>query len=181
MTGFQHTPFYCEENAWHLCQHPRLSAYERRVVFISNTSRCCPFWFQRASPKLGDPIFWDYHVLVIAQHNPTQPWRVWDLDTLLTLPLALPTYLNNTFGPPSLVPPNFHPLFRVLTPEVFLNHFSSDRSHMRTDDAAWREPPPSWPPLVDEQGTMNLMRFVDMEDAFVGQVMDRQTLLERFG
>ncbi|MBH24317.1 MAG: hypothetical protein CMH57_07695 [Myxococcales bacterium] len=179
MASFRYTPYYCEENAWHLCQHERLRGLERRVVFVSNALRCCPLWFQRASPDLTEPVLWDYHVLVIAREQAT--WQVWDLDTRLPCPLALPSYVEATFGPPHVIPDEFHPRFRVVAPKPFIATFSSDRSHMLDEDGAWREPPPPWPPLFAEARGMNLMRFVDMEDDFIGEVMDRGGLLERFG
>lgn len=179
MTGFLYTPFYCEENAWHLCQHDRLAALERRVVFISNTHRCCPLWFQRAAPDEGEPVFWDYHVLVMAHEDGA--WRVWDLDTTLPSPLAVKPYVAATFGPPNLIPPSYHPRFRVITPDTFIARFSSDRSHMRDEVGAWREPPPPWPPILDTTQRMNLMRFVDVEDDIAGEVMGREELIARFG
>ncbi|MEL6181295.1 MAG: protein N-terminal glutamine amidohydrolase [Myxococcota bacterium] len=181
MTGFHYTPFYCEENAWHLCQHPRLANHARHIVFISNDQRCCPLWFQRAAPKPTEAVLWDYHVLVIAQHPDQPQWQVWDLDTLLAIPIAIHHYIEATFGPSHLVPDVYHPKFRVVEAERFVTCFSSDRSHMRDDDGTWLQPPPAWECILDSKGTMNLMQFVDMTQDFLGTVMDRGELLHHFG
>ncbi len=47
--SFRYTPYYCEENVWHLCRQPSLSAFEKEAVFISNPQRACWLWEQKAS------------------------------------------------------------------------------------------------------------------------------------
>jgi protein N-terminal glutamine amidohydrolase len=61
------------------------------------------------------------------------------------------------------------PVFRVVAADRYRREFASDRSHMREDDGSYRQPPPSWPAIG---GVGNLARFVDMDDRFVGEVMD---------
>ena len=34
-----HTPFYCEENLWHLCQDPLLPSGDRQIVVIEGRVR----------------------------------------------------------------------------------------------------------------------------------------------
>lgn len=175
----KHTPYFCEENAWHLCDHPFFQQVERRVLFISNPDRCCPFWHQRASSSQDQPLFWDYHVLLIAAHNAR--WMVWDLDTTLPFPSALSDYTTQTFGAPGLLRPEFAPVFRVVTPTQLKDNFSSDRSHMRAPDGAWQQQPPTWAPIFTAARGMNLMRFVDMGDPFVGKILTHSALLREFG
>src|SRR4051812_43112227 len=56
--------FYCEETVYHLAREPHLAGRPREVVFISNAAAQCAMWHQRACPKPGWPILWDYHVIL---------------------------------------------------------------------------------------------------------------------
>jgi hypothetical protein len=49
---------------------------------------------------------------------------------------------------------------------------------MRSGDE-WQSPPPPWPTIGD--GGSNLMRFVDMDDEFLGEVLDLEALRKRLG
>jgi hypothetical protein len=113
-------------------------------------------WKQRA----GDPIVWDYHVVLWCGG------MIYDLDSRLGSPVPLERWIEGTFPIP--VPPFFAPAFRVVEADRFLEVFASDRSHMRSQDG-WQRPPPEWPPIGSG---MNLMRFVDMEHEFEGQLLD---------
>jgi hypothetical protein len=37
--------------------------------------------------------------------------------------------------------------FRVVPASVFLQHFASDRRHMKRADGSWIKPPPDYPPI----------------------------------
>jgi len=37
--------------------------------------------------------------------------------------------------------------FRVIPASVFLQHFASDRRHMKRADGSWIKPPPDYPPI----------------------------------
>ena len=154
---------YCEENVWHLCHHPAPAEGARHVVFVSNASRACPLWAQRAAPAPGQPVVWDYHVLLVAGG------RVWDLDSVLDFPAPLADYLAATFRPS---PPGFAPRFRVVAAADYLRRFASDRSHMRGPDGGWLAAPPPWPPIGAPGEPSNVMRFVDVEAPFVGDLTD---------
>src|SRR5262245_31338166 len=118
-----------------------------QVVFISNRDRACAMWKQRA----GDPIVWDYHVVLHCQ------WLIYDYDSRLGSPVPLHRWIEGTF--PIQVPPFFAPMFRVIDAARFLEVFASDRSHMRSEEG-WQRLPPEWPTIGSG---MNLMQFVDME------------------
>lgn len=130
-------------------------------------------WNQRAGR--GEPIVWDYHVIVIAEN----PVEVWDIDTLLGLPIDISDYLSGSFHPE--MPEAFQPCFRVVHADVFVDVFASDRSHMQRADGSYRKPPPSWPIITSPGPKSNLMDFVDMERTFVGEVLSLGELQERFG
>lgn len=172
--------YYCEENIWKLCQEREFWESTCRVVFISNPLRCVPLWFQQAAPSPQEPVFWDYHVILLRAHD--TGWMVWDFDTLLGLPLSIDTYLAQTFILTAQLEARFAPFFRVIEPKAFVAEFASDRSHMQDELGAWLKPPPPWEAPINETGeTMNLMQFVEMEQGFVGDVLSLEALRAQFG
>jgi hypothetical protein len=160
----KYTPFYCEENIWHLCGDPRFATCPSKVVIISNESRACTLWAQRAAPLAGAPVTWDYHVILIAKRS--LQWKVWDLDTTLDVPVELPSYLSVTF-PPELraqtARERLAPRFRIIEAETYRRTFSSDRSHMHDTDGRWHQKPPPWPPIVRE-GRPSFLRWTMMHE-----------------
>ena len=101
-----YTPFFCEENAYKLCERLCKHSSQVYVVFVSNPSRqvsksCLhhtrpnlvqvsnpftlslywqvPFWRQRFILDPEGFALWDYHVFVLQQTE--QGCSVWDLDT----------------------------------------------------------------------------------------------------
>jgi hypothetical protein len=165
-------PYYCEENAWHLCQEPFFADRKRHVVFISNAEREVPMWNQRAGRQ--KPVVWDYHVVVLIE----SPAEIWDVDTLLGIPLRLSDYLDGSFHPE--MPECHQPCFRIVQSDLFVEVFASDRSHMLRPDGSYSKPPPSWP-LIGKPGTAsNLMRFTDMTETFIGEVLSLNELRRRF-
>ena len=167
-------PYYCEENVFHLAREPVLRGRAREVVFISNAERSCAMWHQRAAVKRGWPILWDYHVVLLVG----APWEVWDLDTTLGMPAPAADYLRRSFRAGEL-PEELAPRFRVVGADALAATFASDRSHMRLPDGRFRKPPPPWPPIGAPGAEANLMRFVDMEAPFLGEVLDLGGMLAR--
>jgi protein N-terminal glutamine amidohydrolase len=166
--AYPYAPYYCEENIWHLCQEKDFRAFDRKVVLISNDSRTCALWNQRAQPAQGKPVLWDYHVVMLFMSD---GWQVYDLDTLLLTPISIAQYIRFTFGYPISIPEEFLPLFRVIDADEFVDVFSSDRSHMLTADGHWQVEPPPWPAII-RSGKSNLMELIDMQKQSVGTVMD---------
>jgi hypothetical protein len=160
-------PYFCEENVWHLCSDRETIAgpmEERRVVFVSNARKQVAIRHQRAGA--GGPVVWDYHVVLLAAG------RLWDLDTTLGLGISPAQWLTESFitGP-------LEPRFRVIDAPEYVTSFASDRSHMIGPDGRPLRPMPPWPPI----GTgMNLMRFVDLVEPFLGEVTDAEGLRRRF-
>ena len=172
-SGFLHQPFYCEENAFHLCAHPALGERPRSAVFVSGALGGFVMWHQRAARSATAPLYWDYHVIVLAE----EPWEVWDLDSTLGFPVPAAEYVRRSFRPG--LPPEFAPIFRVVPAAVMRANLATDRSHMRGPDGRFERPPPPWPPISEPSRGSNLARFIDMDDAFVGEVLSLEALAER--
>lgn len=173
MNAFPYCPYYCEENAWHLCADARLGPGRREVVLVSNGARQVALWRQRAALGRDLPVLWDYHVIVVVV-PPEGGARVFDLDTTLGLDVPVERYLDASFragaGP-------FAPRFRVVPAEEYRARLCTDRRHMRAADGTFREPPPPWPVIGDGH---NLERFIDMRRSFVGEVLDLEGAWERW-
>jgi protein N-terminal glutamine amidohydrolase len=177
--GHAYTAFYCEENVWHLAgdQRLRVNGAEGFVVFISNLSRCCPMWSQRASTRVDHPVMWDYHVVYLAAREGAA--LVYDLDTRLGFPEPLDRYLIGSFPLRVELGAELEPLFRVIEADEFRRTFASDRSHMIVK-GRYRAAPPEWPCIRTEEATMNLDRYIDMSSGGPGVVCDLDALLSRF-
>ena len=165
-------PFYCEENAWWLCQRPELGDGPRDVVFITNAAKQCLLREQRNAP-VGEHVIWDYHVIVVVGD------AVWDLDTRMDVPVEVTAYLDATF--PELPPEMSHmaPRFRVVAADELVRIFHTDRTHMRDAHGGWLQPPPSWEPPTTE-GPPNQTRFTDLSDDIAGDVLDLPALRARY-
>ncbi len=115
----------------------------------------------------GRPIYWDYHVIAIAQE--AERWRVFDPDSRLAAGIDLSRYLEETFAVTGDQRGGAaEPLFRWVPWELARTGFGSDRSHMRTPDGEWSEPPPPWPPINPEQHT--LPAFLSRTDNGIGRL-----------
>lgn len=128
-------------------------------------------WNQRACASPEEPVLWDYHVILLFNAKDDLEWQVYDLDTVLGAPISLNEYMISTFGNVS-IPEEFRPYFRVIDAEEFARVFSSDRSHMLAADGQWQVPPPPWEAIVRD-GRSNLMELINMQEHFIGTVMDR--------
>ncbi len=166
-----YAPYYCEENIWQLARAGRFERGQADVVFISNAQRSCPLWSQRACKKHGEPVFWDYHV-VLVQHDPVR--KVIDLDSTLGSSLDPETWWGATFPLMDFIIPEFRPRFRLIDAELFARTFASDRSHMRSEDGSWKAAPPHWPCPSPGEAGVDLQIFIDTSDASgaPGEVLD---------
>ena len=158
----RYQPYYCEENAYHLCtdpQRPELQGRSPAAVFIRGLGDHCVMW-QQGAVAPGEPVFWDYHVVVLAQG----PWQIWDLDTRLGCPVPATTYLRRSFRPELTLPPELTPRFRLVDAAELARTFASDRSHMRDPDGRFSQPPPPWP-AIGAGKPSTLARFLELADA----------------
>ncbi|VDO49942.1 unnamed protein product [Brugia timori] len=144
-----YTPMYCEENIWKLCK--KVSALDElnccSAVFISNKNRMVPLWKQRAAAAGRDYVIWDYHVILL--YSKSGLVFVYDFDTTLTFPCDAQTYWTETIRPELNLDANYHRCFRVISGSHYLQHFSSDRSHMLETNGNHKALPPPWPPIYD--------------------------------
>jgi hypothetical protein len=169
-------PRYCEENVWHACDGADGDGLAGALVMvISNDARAVAFWEQRAAPP-GEVVFWDYHVVLLTRDE--SRWRVIDPDCRAGRELAAARWLDASFAPLAAEHADHRPVFRLVPTDVYRRELRSDRSHMRSGDE-WQSPPPPWPTIGD--GGSNLMRFVDMDDEFLGEVLDLEALRKRLG
>ncbi|CAM6126930.1 unnamed protein product [Calypogeia fissa] len=161
VSNFQYTSCYCEENIYHLCKtlsEQGLAAKDASdlfVVFISNPTQRVPFWRQRNSSREGGLCVWDYHVICIQKDLQSDISRVWDLDTTLSLPVALSKYAKGALRPEVSLEPNFRRLFRVIRAPLFLRFFASDRRHMKNREGIWLASPPPYDCIVAEDGEVH--------------------------
>lgn len=172
---FLYQPFYCEENVIHLCAHPRLAGREPAAVFIRGAAGECVMWHQRAAAGPGEPVLWDYHVVLLARG----PWEVWDLDSTLGCPVPAQDYLRRSFRPELALPPRHAPRLRVVPAPELAARFASDRSHMRGPNGEYSQPPPPWPAIGPAGAPSTLARFLALGDPIAGEEMDLPALLER--
>ena len=137
----RHQPLYCEENVWHLAGDDDLVGKPRRVVFVSNRTRTCAVWSQRAAPAPDAPVVWDYHVVLFVDDG---GWRAYDLDSHVPLGAPVAAWVDASFPRAQSPLPRYAPMFRVVDGDAYRAAFASDRRHMRDGDL-WRAPPPPWP------------------------------------
>ncbi len=170
--GFDHQPFFCEENVWRLCRHPLVAKGDVLVAIVSSLSGSVRV--KRQTIAGGQHVDWDYHVLLFSRGHAGSPWQAWDLDSTLGAPVAAGDYLAAAFAEP--IPVELRPLFRVMGGAAYHATLSSDRSHMRRD-GIWLHAPPPWPAPL--QGEPNLLAMVAMDRPTPGEVMDLAELRAR--
>jgi len=173
-TSRYYWPYYCEENIWHACGELPSAVDEALVVFISNSARAVAVWHQRSAPSTEEPALWDYHVILLMRR--ADEWTVLDPDSTLSTPTMAASYLEATFPalPDQLA--QHRPRFRLVPAADYRREFRSDRSHMRAPDGRWLSLPPPGPCIGE--GT-NLMRFVDTDAEFLGEVCGLENLRQR--
>ncbi|KAI3438634.1 hypothetical protein D9Q98_001056 [Chlorella vulgaris] len=168
-----YTSCYCEENVLQLVVQLRalVSPAHLNVVFISNPSQAVPIWRQRASVDAGrDYQIWDYHVLLVLQSpsQPAQPALVFDLDTTLPFPCTLGEYQQQALLGGNDLLPRFQRFYRIVPAPLLLQHFASDRSHMRDTEGLWLQPPPPHPCITTADGRVNtLPSYLDFSTAAI--------------
>ncbi len=174
--GFRYAPRYCEENIWHLARDARFQASETLVALITGYGPYRPFWYQRcvADPQL--PVWWDYHVILLVRQG---SWQVWDLDTTLDLPTAAKTYLEKTFLNSVIASKDTDVILRLVPADYYLEHFASDRAHMRLPSGKWLAEPPAWPMILPHHRS-NLLEWLDTGRAQPGRLLPLSECLREF-
>ncbi|VDK33329.1 unnamed protein product [Taenia asiatica] len=165
-----YTSHYCEENVYKLVETMKLrnSSTEVYVVFISNQSKKVPLFFQKSGHPPEGLVVWDYHVIAIERLNLGRTFWVYDLDTTLEFPCEVSRYWSKAIRPNSMFGQEFERFaianvnfryFRVVDGSMYLRHFASDRSHMRSSDG-WLAPPPTYEVISTSESTHNLPRYI---------------------
>ncbi|CAN9503558.1 unnamed protein product [Ophioblennius macclurei] len=166
-----YTSCYCEENVWKLCDSIRSersdSLDQMSAVFISNENRTVPLWKQKSGRK-GQPVIWDYHVVLLQTGSHHADSLVYDLDSELSFPCSLGLYVDQALRSDRHIRPEYHRKLRVVPADLYLSTFASDRSHMRSSDGSWNMPPPPYPPISTTECQMNLDDFISMDPAVGG-------------
>ncbi|BBN16271.1 protein N-terminal glutamine amidohydrolase [Marchantia polymorpha subsp. ruderalis] len=182
---FLYTACYCEENIYMLCKalgEQGVAAADLSdlfVVFISND-------LQRKNCSSGSEsvCIWDYHVICIQKAG-AQEALVWDLDTTLSLPVPLSSYVKEAFKPEIELDELYLRLFRVVRASTFLRTFASDRRHMRTPEGGWLAPPPNYECIVAEDGeAYNLEEYNRMAQGNVQHASDEdldKSMSDKYG
>lgn len=169
-----YTRCYCEENVYMLCQRVSRLAAERQdagfdwqcfAVFISNEIERCPVWRQKAAADDDAPCVWDYHVVLYCTSDRCKRAVVVDLDTTLPIVYDAAKYVTSALAPSVKLSKDLHPKVRVVNGREYLDHFASDRRHMRYG-SGWISPPPPYAPIVGQFATRpwNLDEFKSMDD-----------------
>ncbi len=184
-TDCSHTPFYCEENVYKLCQLLEDAKLRSTVVFVSNADRKVPLWRQRAGKDDQDGlVVWDYHVFLVVTSTPSEH-QVFDLDSRLSFPAPFADYAKETlrYDDDSLLP-EFRRRFRLVPAVEYLDRFSSDRSHMRDEESGrWVKPPPPHSPIAAEEKerAVDLQDFISMDEKVgIGAVVGQKRFFETF-
>lgn len=150
---YPYAPYYCEENIYRLAE---LRFGKGGVVFISNPHRTVAVGAQRVGRGPFRVVVWDYHVIYVESG-----W-VYDPDSLLDLPVPEDHYVRAAF-PGEVVDPGGYlaARFACVPAKQYLEHFSSDRGHMRNPDGTYKAEPPPWPPVYREEEGNNLFDLMD--------------------
>ncbi|XP_073986250.1 N-terminal glutamine amidase tungus [Rhodnius prolixus] len=177
-----YTPCYCEENVWKLCEKIKDSDSDLLencyVIFVSNDAKQVPIWFQRSGHISRDNLcIWDYHVFLILK-DPKET-KVYDFDTVLEFPVTFNNYVKQAIKPE--YNEHYERLFRVISADIFLSTFASDRSHMRKPDGSYTSDPPFYAPISSKDSTNNIQEFISMNSKIgYGEVMNLKKFCQYF-
>ncbi|KAH0454143.1 hypothetical protein IEQ34_016067 [Dendrobium chrysotoxum] len=120
-----------------------------------------PLWNQKASKSSDKLVIWDYHVIciqIVNQKNAEEgrsSHLIWDLDSNLPFPLPLDQYVSETFRLHLPLMSTYKRILRVIHAPIFLQHFASNRTHMRDPHGNWIAPPPNYEPIIAQDGSEN--------------------------
>ncbi|VDM16501.1 unnamed protein product [Hydatigera taeniaeformis] len=176
-----YTSHYCEENVYKLVEAMKLrdSSFEVYVVFISNHAKKVPLFFQKSGNPPEGYVVWDYHVIAVGRLNLEYNFWVYDLDTTLEFPCDVTRYWSKAIRPNSMFDQKYesyffivsrvvefwivnidYRYFRVVDGSIYLRHFASDRSHMRSS-VGWLAPPPTYEAIRTSESSHNLPCYID--------------------
>ncbi|CAH4031265.1 unnamed protein product [Pieris brassicae] len=125
-------------------------------------------------------VLLDYHVIFLYSID-LKSCLVYDLDSELPFPTFFHKYVTETFRTDQVLKSDFHRFFRVVPGKYFLQHFSSDRRHMKRPDGSWIKPPPPYSAISASASSHNLDEYINMDaDIGPGQVFNLTEFVQRF-
>lgn len=167
-TQFLYTSLFCEENIWQLLQSistantisgVKIASNQMWALIITNPAQKIALFNQQAVPT-GQPIIWDYHVVMLAKIK--QQFFIFDFDTRLPFVTPLHEYLQNTFIFPDRLPEKFIPYIRKIPAQSYLDRFYSDRTHMQNQIKQSEFPP--WPIInAGKKHCLTLTNYLNIE------------------
>lgn len=158
----RYTAYFCEENIWWLARDLESGGVDvsrMNVLFISNPAQSVVL-FNQCMARQGDPLAWDYHVVLQARIDNAN-W-ILDFDTCLDFASPQSDYLANTFPLQEDLPPQYRAWARIVPAASFLRRFHSDRSHMfgKVPESEFPDYPAICPPAGVKP--IDLGRYRDM-------------------
>lgn len=90
---------------------------------------------------------------------------VYDIDSVLSYPMQLGDYLQQSF--PYQWPFPYAPMFRLVPAMLYLQHFASDRLHMfNAEKQTWNATPPTYACInvCDGAVSSNFQRYIDFSN-----------------
>ena len=128
-TLFKYTSLFCEENIWKLIETLNQDTSIKPVdtLFILNQTNTVALFNQEKALN-NTPVIWDYHVILSAEID--NELFIFDFDSHCDFPVSIREYFNKTFIQEDKLKQQYRPLLKVIDAFYYLNHFSSDRSHM---------------------------------------------------
>lgn len=131
-----YTSCYCEENIYLLCkyllQQDINKQYKYYILFITNPYNSIYIFNQ----TLGNPVNWDYHVILLQYNTYNKQVYVYDYDTtIMPQPCAFLDYITYTIQYNKQYNVFYNdiyqlPYYRVISDDNYINYFSSNRVHM---------------------------------------------------
>jgi len=172
-TDCPYQAYYCEENIWKLCQLEFFEDTAVQILFLLPSQANFIAVWQQQLAKAKQPVFWDYHVILLDKSNA----QIYDFDSLLPFPVDAKEYFSSSFA---MDFPAYLPQFKVFERKDFIERFSSDRSHMLDEQGNWMASPPVWPCILNNNG-IDLKKILLKQDASFCKSYSYREMLNQLG
>lgn len=163
IVDYCYTPLFCEENIWLLTDSLHQEGYalsQIEVLILSNPNKQIVLFEQNAAP-LGQPVLWDYHVILYLNTKPRA--LIFDFDSRLPFPCPAHQYFHSSLPQVETLPNQYFFYIRQIPAEDYLTYFYSDRRHMSEQISEQQFPPYAIiQPPADQQKIL-LSEYWDME------------------
>ena len=128
-SDYLYTRLFCEENIWLLAKRlidNGIKKQDIKVIFISNSKKQIAIFNQLAVAH-KQAVIWDYHVILMVRIDSSS--YIFDFDSRLCFPSNITDYIHNSL--PENINSSYLSQFRVIPAAYYIQHFYSDRSHMK--------------------------------------------------